>query len=106
MPRLSTLISRMTGMSEPRVPQERLERVNTAFRRRLDDAVEDVFSRACLSGDLQTATELLAVLENMHQRRQVAVGHDRRLSDTTLMRARRELALRQGDAANRANEAA
>ena len=98
MARLSTLINRMTGIADQKVPLERMQRVNTALRRRLDDAVEDVFNRACLNGDLQTAAELLAVLANMHQRRQLAVGRDRRLSEAALVRARRELAQRQGRA--------
>ena len=85
----------MTGLSQPKIPANRLDRVNAAFRRRLDDAVEDVFSRACLIGDLETAAELLQVLEYMHERRRKMFGRDRRISDETVVKARRELEWRR-----------
>lgn len=69
-------------------------RLNGALRRRLSDRVMDVFHEACLSGDMSTAEELMAVLESMHRRRQVAAG-DRRLTDEDLVRAREELASRK-----------
>ena len=68
-------------------------RLNGALRRRLSDRVMAVFHEACLNGDIDTAEELLAVLEAMHRRRQVAAG-DRRISDEDLVRAREDLATR------------
>ncbi len=96
--RWSTLVGRMAGLSQVRVPVERIERVNQALHRRLDDAVEQVFQQACLNGDLDTAKELLAVLVSMHERRKKKFGEDRRISDDTVQRARDELArrLREG----------
>ncbi|MDR3535288.1 MAG: hypothetical protein P4L71_02190 [Acetobacteraceae bacterium] len=96
--RWSTLVGRMAGLSQVRVPVERIERVNQALRRRLDDAVDQVFRQACLNGDLDTAKELLAVLVSMHDRRQEKFGSERRISDDTVRRAQEELArrLREG----------
>lgn len=98
--KLSTFVGRVTGLAQPKIPDSRLGRINSAFRRRLDDAVEDVFSRACLSGDLETAGELLHVMENMHQRRIKAFGSDRRINDEMIVRARRELEWRTQSRAN------
>ena len=72
------------------------ERINRVLRRRLSDRVEDVFQEACVSSDLDTAEELLHVLEAMHARRQALVG-DRRLSSADLVRAREELGRRKVD---------
>jgi hypothetical protein len=83
------------------------ERINRVLRRRLSDRVEDVFQEACMSGDLDTAEELLRVLEAMHARRQALVG-DRRISSADLVRAREDLARRKADreaAAVRAEQA-
>ncbi len=74
------------------------ERMNRALRRRLSDRVMDVFQEACVSGELVTAEELLAVMEAMQERRQIAVG-DRRLSQQDLENAREELAIRIADRA-------
>jgi hypothetical protein len=92
---MSTFVSRLTGLSEPSVPYARLERVSQVLRRRLDDAVEDVFNRACLNGDLDTASELLEVLKNMHARRQARVGQERRINDQLVLRATAELSRRR-----------
>ena len=91
MRKLSTLIDRMAGLAQPRLPAGRLERINQALRRRLDDAVEDVFNQACLKGDLDTAGQLLAVLERMHSRRQAEFGRERRINDDAIVRGREEL---------------
>ena len=91
----STLIGRMAQLAQPRVPAERLERINQGFRRRLDDAVEEVFQQACLGGDLEAARELLGVMTAMHARRQQAFGGDRRIADDALQRANQELVRRE-----------
>jgi hypothetical protein len=74
------------------------ERMNRALRRRLSDRVMDVFQESCIAGDLATAEELLAVMEGMHRRRQVAMG-DRRLSTQYLDAAREDLDTRKADRA-------
>jgi hypothetical protein len=76
-------------------PQGLLDRVNRTLRRRLSDRVEDAFKEACLSGDLDTAEELLTVLESMHARRCEKFGQDRRIDDGSLVKARAELAQRK-----------
>jgi hypothetical protein len=74
------------------------DRINRVLRRRLSDRVSDVFDEACISGDLATAEELLAVLEAMHTRRQALVG-ERRLSADDMVRAREQLAARKAERA-------
>ena len=69
-------------------------RVYGTLRRRLSDRVADVFHEACLGGDLETAEQLLAVMQDMQDRR--AHGRsDRRSGDEELERAREELATRK-----------
>jgi hypothetical protein len=72
------------------------DRMNRALRRRLSDRVMDVFNESCIAGDLDTAEELLAVMEGMHRRREAAMG-DRRLSTQDLDAAREDLANRRSD---------
>lgn len=74
------------------------ERMNRMFRRRLSDRVLEVLYEACISGDLETASELLQVVEAMHARRQSAAG-DRRLSDKEIVEAREDLASRKAERA-------
>ena len=71
-------------------PQGMLARLNRTFRRRLSDQVHDVFREACMSGDLDTAAELLTVLEKMHDRRK-SLASERRFSDESIVKAREEL---------------
>ncbi len=68
-------------------PQGILGRISRTFRRRLGDRVEDLFQDACISGDLATAEELLAVLEHMHARR--SDGPDRRAISTLVRQGTR-----------------
>ena len=70
------------------------DRMNRTLRRRLSDRVMDVFNESCIAGDLDTAEELLAVMEGMHRRREAAMG-DRRLSTQDLDAARDDLAARR-----------
>jgi hypothetical protein len=72
------------------------DRMNRALRRRLSDRVLDVCHEACMSGDLQTADELVGVLERMHARREVVVG-DRRISDEDVLRMRDDIASRKAE---------
>jgi hypothetical protein len=69
-------------------------------RRRLDDAVEEIFNRACASNNLDEAADLLAVLEKWNSSRK---DHSRRRRsnerDIKTMRAEleRRTALRAGE---------
>ena len=62
-------------------------RVYGTLRRRLSDRVADVFKEACLGGDLETAEQLLAVMQDM-QDRQASARSDRRSDDAELERAK------------------
>jgi len=73
------------------IPEGRMNRVRQSFRRRLGDALEEVFHRACVENDLRTAAGLYAVLEDLHKRRHSLHGYDRRTGDGILLQARQEL---------------
>ena len=73
------------------IPEGRMNRLRQSFRRRLGDALEEVFHRACVENDLRTAAGLYAVLEDLHHRRVTAHGYDRRISEEILQKAREEL---------------
>jgi len=78
--------------ADARLPPRGLETVLRTLRRRLDDKVADVFHAACVSGDLEVAEKLLAILEDMHERRRRQFENDRRqISDEAVVRARKEL---------------
>jgi|ERR1700749_3353855 hypothetical protein len=78
-------------------PDGATAQANRAFRRRLGDRVEDLFQDACVAGDLDTAEELLTILENMQNRRN-ASGGDRRVGDGSFAAAREELTRRKKEA--------
>lgn len=88
-------MDRIADQPAPYIPANILVQLKHMLRRRLDDAVEDVFQRACLMGDLRTAEELLGVLENMEARRMLRYETDRRAHDDTLTRLRENLRQRQ-----------
>ena len=85
------LVNRSSTLHEVRIPGARLARVNQSLKRRLDDDVEEVFSRACATNDLVAATDLLGLLEKWHARRAASYGRERRISGAGLARARKEL---------------
>ena len=64
------LLDRTVKLREPFVPNPRMERVNPPAPRRLDDEITEVFHHACLDNDLEAATEILALVETWHARRQ------------------------------------
>jgi hypothetical protein len=83
--------SKTTRMLEVQIPGARLARVNQSLKRRLDDDVEEVFNRACATNDLESAADLLTLLEKWHARRQANYGRERRITGVGLQRARKEL---------------
>ncbi len=83
--------NRSSRVTEVAIPGARLARVNQSLKRRLDDDVEEVFNRACASNDLESATDLLALLEKWHTRRSANYGRERRIAGANLQRARKEL---------------
>jgi hypothetical protein len=73
------------------IPTERIQRIQRSFRRRLSDQVEDVFHRACVEDDIQTAEDLYKLLESMQHRRRQLYAVDRRLNDDGIVSARHAL---------------
>ncbi len=69
--------------------------VNNPLRRRLEDAVEDVFHAALQRGDLASAGDLLGVMESMHARGRVRFQVERKGSPLMIARARNELVSRK-----------
>ena len=76
---------------EQAIPETRMDRLRQSYRRRLSDALEDVFHRACVENDFRTAACLYAVLEDMYRRRAKTHGAERRFSEEVLVRAREAL---------------
>ncbi len=85
------LLGKGSGLRAPQIPGARMERVNQALKRRLDDDIEEVFNRAIAANDIESANDLLALMEKWHARRQVRYGRERRISGMGVQRARREL---------------
>ncbi len=90
----SWMVGRRTSPREVNVSdqklQERLNGVGRSLRRRLSDKIEVLFQEACLSGDLETAESLLAILERMSTR-PTSGSDNRRIPVETLGRLRAEL---------------
>lgn len=90
----SWMVGRRTSSREISVTdqkiQERLNNVGRSLRRRLSDKIEVLFQEACLSGDLETAESLLAILERMSTR-PANGAENRRVPLATLERLRAEL---------------
>ena len=110
MRRLTTLIAHTFVRRDiPSLPRPRPvtaivhERLNRVLRRRLSDRVMDVFQEACISGDLDTAEELLVVIEAMSSRRQSSAG-ERRISDEDVVQASEELEGRKAERQSGADE--
>jgi hypothetical protein len=89
--RWATLVGRTAQLHSPALPAHRLSRVLSSYRRRIDDAVEDVFRQACAAGDLETAEELIGILTNLHERRKAKFSGERRVSDNHIVRAKEDL---------------
>jgi hypothetical protein len=98
--RVTTLIAKLFGRPD-KSPGGSLsaeatlrDRVNRMLKNRLSDRVDDVFQQAMIAGDLDTAEDLLSIMENMHERRRSAAG-EARINDEALVRARLELSVRK-----------
>ncbi|MDE2006889.1 MAG: hypothetical protein KGI51_10010 [Rhodospirillales bacterium] len=75
------------------------------LKRRLSDKIEDVLDEACVTGDLQTAEELLGVLELMHERTPRLIGRERREAGDRLIQFRHEVeTLRERRASRRRSQ--
>ena len=65
------------------------------LRRRLEDAVEDVFHAALERGDLASAQDLLGVLESIHVRARARFPTERKGTALMIERARNQLGERK-----------
>ena len=65
--------------------------MNRTHRRRIDDIIEDAFQHACINGDLETAVELVGVLDRKLARGLAAHGADNRRGSAQLARMRQEV---------------
>jgi hypothetical protein len=79
------------GFREVPRPGNRLAPANWVARRRLDDALVEIFNRACAGNNLDAAADLLALLEKWHERRKSKYRGERRISDESLIARRAEL---------------
>ena len=77
-------VEKKVGISEQRIPDNKLARVTQSFQRRLDDDIEAVLNCACISNNLEAATELLALFEKWQERRQMAHSPERRINDDAI----------------------
>jgi hypothetical protein len=75
------------GEKAPTAPPQ----VQNWLRRRLEDAVEDVFRAAMQRGDLASAEDLLGVMESMHARARIRFNAERKGTAMMIDRARKEL---------------
>ena len=91
MSRLPFSLSRVANLHEAQVPSFRLAHPTRAYRRRLDDALEAVFQRACAANQMDAAGDVLAVLEKWHQLRAAKYGKERRIDSRAITAMRAEL---------------
>ena len=82
------------------MPTARLDRVKQMHRRRIDDVIEEAFQHACTTGDLDTAIDLVDLLDRKIARWIAAHGSDGRNGSAQLTRMRAEIVRRQLQRAN------
>jgi hypothetical protein len=91
MAHFGSLIDKTFKAREPQVPSARLERVNPPVTNRLDEWGAELFDYACSAGELESAAELLALLEKWHARRDHADEQHRKTGAIRLKRMTGEL---------------
>jgi len=60
-------------------------------RRRLEDDIERIFHRACVTAELEAATDLLNLLEKWGAKRSSSYGRERRIDGARVQDAREAL---------------
>jgi hypothetical protein len=81
---LGFALSSVVRLREAKTPDALFRRPHGHHRRRLDDVLETVFHSACASNNLDSAADVLAVLEKWHERRAAKYGRDRRIESRAL----------------------
>lgn len=97
MPRMSFGVDHTANLSSivEEQRQHRTPQMQASPRRRLEDAVEDIFHVALQRGDLASAEDLLGVMENMQARARVRFHAERRGTALMIERCRKELEVRR-----------
>jgi hypothetical protein len=86
-----TLIEKALKFREPSIPGARLDRVVPRTTNRLDEGINELFEFACITNDLDTAGDLVALIEMWHARRRYKDYEQRRVVAIQLKRMRGEL---------------
>jgi hypothetical protein len=86
-----TLIEKAVKFREPSIPGARLDRVTPRTENWLVEGTYELFEHACITSDLETAAELMALLAKWHGRRTYKDYEQRRLVIIQLKRMRGEL---------------
>lgn len=86
-----SLIDKAIQLSKPPIPDPRLARVNPPVMSRLDEGLTELFDHACITGELEVAADLLALLERWRAHRTYADEQRRQMAGVHLKRMRGEL---------------
>jgi hypothetical protein len=85
------LLGGNAGLREVPIPPGARIKSAASLRRRLDDSLVDICSRAVASNNLDGAADLLEIMEKWHERRKVKYGRERRIHDAELTAMRTAL---------------
>ncbi len=91
MRNFGTIIDKHVKLRDPRVPDQRMARVSPPVLGRLDEEIKDLFDYACVAGDLDSAADLLALMEKWHERDAAEAEPQRQLRGILLKRMCGEL---------------
>jgi hypothetical protein len=86
-----SIIDKAIQLRKPPIPDPRLERVNPPVMSRLDEGIMELFDQACVTGELEAAAELLALMEKWQARRAYPDEQQRRMGGVHLKRMHGEL---------------
>ena len=86
-----TLIDKTIKFREPTIPGTRLDRANPSATNRLGEGIADLFHAACIVNDLDTAADLVALMEKWHARHWHGDEQKRRIGGVHVARMRGEL---------------
>lgn len=93
--KIPSFISAVKTLAPTKVPASRLDRVNRTLRRRFDDIIDEAFQHACITGDLETAADVVDLLERKLERWVRANGPDSRNVSEQIAHMRDELERRR-----------
>ena len=89
----ATLIQK-AKMRDPGIPPSRLNRAQPGQLHRLGEGIAELFDHACMTGDLESATDLVVLMEKWSPRHTDGDDDLRRATDVRLRRMRGELVRR------------